>query len=189
MRRSMNLKALACAFAAAVGFSAWAHFPIYVEEPMGDGLLNVGWTPIQLGVYPDHDCPLQLVRGTAEVYGVAAGILMVHQRSAVLSASLYNMVEDNYLLGVGGIAGCNRNFGLEVGAFNMVGRNFGVSVGLFNFENGFGYRSSKDPCPSACGLQVGLINAGGGLQIGLLNYNPEALIPFLPIINFPWCWD
>lgn len=189
MRRSMNMKAIACALVAAVGFSAWAHFPIYVEKPTGDGLLNVDWSPIQLGVYPDCDYPLQLVPGASDVYGMAVGILMVHQHSAVMSASLFSMVEDNYLLGVGGIAGCNRNFGLEVGVFNMVGRNFGVNVGLFNFEDGFGYRRREDPCPLACGLQIGLINAGGGLQIGLFNYNPQALIPFLPVINFPWRRD
>lgn len=186
MRRKGSLKAIACAVAVAVGFSAWAHFPIYVERPAGVGLLDVGWTPIQLGVYSDRDCPLQLAPGAADVYGVAVGLLMVHQHSAVLSASLFNHVEDNYLLGGGGIAGCNRNFGLEIGLLNMTGRNFGVTVGLFNLEDGFGYRSDKDPCPLACGLQIGLINAGGGLQIGLFNYNEEALIPLLPIINFPW---
>ena len=34
-------------------------------------------------------------------------------------------------------------------------------------------------------LQIGAFNsANDGLQIGLLNYNPNALIPWMPLFNF-----
>ena len=171
-----------------LGFSAWAHFPIGVSHPDGKGLLDVGWTPVQLGIYPDCDCPMQLASGTADVYGIGVGILMLHQHSAVISVALCNMIENNYFLEFGGIATCNRNYGLVLGWLNGIERNYGLSVGVFNLEDGFGdFR--HDQGSMACGLQIGLVNAGGGFQIGLLNYNGDALIPFFPIINFPWPWD
>ena len=34
--------------------SAWAHFPIHVGETSADdGLLKVGWSPVQFSVLPD----------------------------------------------------------------------------------------------------------------------------------------
>ena len=38
-------------------------------------------------------------------------------------------------------------------------------------------------------LQIGVFNsARNGLQIGLLNYNPKAFIPWMPLFNYssPW---
>ena len=53
--------------------SAWAHFPINVEKTSADdGLLKVGWSPVQFCVFPDSSW--QLVSGAADAYGVAVGL-------------------------------------------------------------------------------------------------------------------
>ena len=164
-------------------FSARAHFPIYVDKTSADdGLLKVGWSPVQFSVLPDTSW--QLVSGAADVYGVAVGLLAVHQHSAVLSASLFNQVEDNYLLSLGAVEGSNRNFGIGVGLFNMIERNYGVSVGLFNFEDGFGYRSDKEPWPMIPGVQIGFANLGGGVQVGVVNGGDNSAWLQLGLFNF-----
>ncbi len=43
-----------------------------------------------------------------------------------------------------------------------------------------------DPYPWLPGFQIGLVNAGGGIQIGILNYNPQGFLLWFPIINFPY---
>ena len=75
-------------------------------------------------------------------------------------------------------------YAFEVGFLSLAGRNIGISAGVFNVESNLGYRGG-DPYPWLPGLQVGLVNAGGGIQIGLLNYNPQGFLPWFPIINFP----
>ena len=37
----------------------------------------------------------------------------------------------------------------------------------------------------APGLQIGLFNAGGGFQIGLINFNEDGLLPWSLLIHFP----
>ena len=164
-------------------FSARAHFPIHVDRTSADdGLIRVGWSPVQFSVLPDSSW--QLVSGAADVYGVAVGLLAVHQHSAVISASLANQVEDNYFLSLGFIEASNRNFGVGIGPFNMIERNYGVSVGLFNLEDGLGYRSDKEPWPMVPGVQIGLVNFGGGIQVGVLNSSDNSAWLQLGLFNF-----
>ena len=61
---------------------------------------------------------------------------------------------------------------------------FGTQFGCFNIclrEEG----SVKEKEWSGC-LQIGIFNCETlhGVQIGLLNYNPEALLPWMPLFNF-----
>ena len=63
---------------------------------------------------------------------------------------------------------------LQVGVFNANNRDNILQVGVFNANN-------KDNI-----LQIGIFNEtlNGGVQIGLLNYNENALIKWLPLVNF-----
>jgi len=182
---SFGLVVLLCAFAVE---TAWAHLPVSVSPKSDDGLVDFGWTPIQLGIYPSR--PLQVFPGTADVYGVATGLVSLRQSSAIVSFSLGNTIQNNYLFQAGLFNGCELNLAFEAGLFNFTGRNFGINIGLFNIESNFGERSrSCDPYPWLPGLQIGLFNAGGGIQIGLLNYNPQGFLPCFPLFNFPWGVD
>jgi len=183
VRQSFGVVVLLCAFA--VG-TAWAHFPVEVRTSSDDGLVRLGWTPLQVGVFPVY--PLQAVSGDADVYGIAVGVLTLRQESAIVSASLENGIKANYLAQVGLACSCEWNCALEAGLFSFTKRNLGVSAGLLNIESNYGERSS-DPCPRIPGLQIGLFNAGGGIQIGLLNYNPQGFLPWFPLFNVPWRVD
>ncbi len=159
--------------------TAWAHFPISVEPKANDGLLPLDFFPVQVGLCPS----LQMVHGKADTV-VSVGALSLRQNSALASVALENSVANNYLAQAGFIAVSGFNYAFEVGFLSLASRNIGISAGVFNVESNFGYRGG-DPYPWLPGLQVGLVNAGGGIQIGLLNYNPQGFLPWFPIINFP----
>ena len=147
---------------------AFAHFPIGVSPESDDGLVRVGWTPVQFGICSCR--PVQLFPGDADVYGIAVGLLNLNQKSAIASLAPLNAVARNYFAKAGLIGVCEFNYAFEVGLLNLTGRNIGVSVGAFNVESNFGDRGG-DPYPWLPGLQVGLANAGGGLQAGFYNFN------------------
>lgn len=159
--------------------TAWAHFPICVEPKVNDGLLPLDFSPVQVGLCPS----LQIVHGKADTV-VSVGALSLRQNSALASVALENSMANNYLAQAGFIAVSSVNYAFEVGFLSLAGRNIGISAGVFNVESNLGYRGG-DPYPWLPGLQVGLVNAGGGIQIGLLNYNPQGFLPWFPIINFP----
>ena len=58
--------------------TAWAHLPVSVEPCSDDGLVDVGWTPVQVCIYPIR--PFQAFSGTADVYGIAADLVSLRQR-------------------------------------------------------------------------------------------------------------
>ena len=153
---SVRYKVVVASCAALLCGVALAHFPIDVSPESDDGLLRVGWTPIQVGICSHR--PFQLFSGDADVYGIAAGLLNMNQKSAIASLAPLNAVANKF------------NYAFEVGLLNLTGRNIGVSVGAFNVESNLGDRGG-DPYPWLPGLQVGLANAGGGLQAGFYNFN------------------
>ena len=132
-----------------------------------DGLVRVGWTPVQLGICSCR--PVQLFPGDADVYGIAAGALNLNQMSAVASLSPLNMVRRNYFAQIGLIDVCEHNCALEVGLLNLTERNFGVSVGVFNVESPDGRLGNDGQFSWLPGLQVGLVNGGCGVQTGFYN--------------------
>ena len=93
----------------------------------------------------------------------------------------------------------NDNYGIKIGLFNMSGKYdklqlLGIDffdylqVGVFNANNrdnilqvGVLNANNRDNI-----LQIGIFNEtlNGGVQIGLLNYNENALIKWLPLVNF-----
>ncbi len=146
---------------------AFAHFPIGVSPESDDGLVRVGWTPVQFGICSCR--PVQLFPGDADVYGIAAGALNLNQMSAVASLSPLNMVRRNYFAQIGLIDVCELNCALEVGLLNLTERNFGVSVGVFNVESPDGRLGNDGQFSWLPGLQVGLVNGGCGVQTGFYN--------------------
>lgn len=216
-------KTVIASCAALLSGVALAHFPISVDTVSDDGLLHVGWTPVQVGICSYR--PFQLFSGDADVYGIAAGVLNLSQKSAIASLAPLNMVANNYFAQVGLFDVCEINYAFEVGFLNLTGRNFGVSVGAFNVESPSGRPENDGFFSSMLGLQAGLVNACGGvqagfynvwgglqigalnangrvqigllngkindddgdyscLQVGLLNYNPNGIVKWLPIVNF-----
>ena len=163
----VRYKAVVAACAALLCGVALAHFPIYVSPESDDGLLSVRWTPVQVGICSCR--PVQLFPGDADVYGVAAGLLNLNQKSAVASLAPFNAVANNYFTQVGLIDVCEFNYAFEVGLLNLTGRNFGVSIGAFNVESPGGRLESDGLSSKLLGSQVGLVNAGGGLQAGFYN--------------------
>ena len=219
----VRYKTVIASCAALLSGVALAHFPISVDPVSDDGLLHVGWTPVQVGICSYR--PFQLFSGDADVYGIAAGVLNLSQKSAIASLAPLNMVANNYFAQVGLFDVCEINYAFEVGFLNLTGRNFGVSVGAFNVESPSGRPENDGFFSSMLGLQAGLVNACGGvqagfynvwgglqigalnangrvqigllngtindddgdyscLQVGLLNYNPNGIVKWLPIVNF-----
>ena len=102
----------------------------------------------------------------------------------------------------GGVA----HYGLAVGGFNSFSENNGVSIGIANdainrnssLNNGkFTRRSAPNFLQigvlnfASEGMQIGLFNtavaaenAKSLFQFGLLNHNPDGLLPWMPLFNF-----
>ncbi len=135
---------------------------------------DVKWSPVQISLWPVHLCnPRTEIYGILlspgifgfadKVYGVSCGAIVMMAENNGLAANIYSF----------GI----KNNSLAVGLFNAWERNNGVSIGLANFIH-----NKKDGGNT---IQIGVFNeANSGLQIGLLNYNPNALIPWMPLINW-----
>ena len=135
---------------------------------------DVKWSPVQISLWPVHLCnPRTEIYGILlspgifgfadKVYGVSCGAIVMMAENNGLAANIYSF----------GI----KNNSLAVGLFNAWERNNGVSIGLANFIH-----DNKDGGNT---IQIGVFNqANSGLQIGLLNYNPNALIPWMPLINW-----
>ena len=70
-----------------------------------------------------------------------------------------------------------KNYGISIAPVNMVAENNALMLGVFNL------------CPmgdtKGNGVQIGLVNhAESGFQIGLIDYNKNAYIPWMPLFNF-----
>ena len=139
------------------------------------------WTAIQFGVWP-----LLLFDDGAKVMGLNLNLILTCQRRAVWGLTLapFDSSEDD----VGGLTvGLTssvegKHYGLCVALASRVGANCGIQLGLANLIDS-GHRDDEERCG---GLQLGLCNDSDalGVQIGLLNHNPKAWIPWMPLINF-----
>ena len=131
------------------------------------------WSPVQISFWPVHLCGfrttiygLNLSPGLFgfcyKIYGISCGGIVFIGENNGLAANFYSH---------GG-----ENNGVAVGVFSNWIKNNGVSVALANFVNKKDGRNM---------LQVGVFNqAYNGFQIGLLNYNPNATIPWMPLVNW-----
>ena len=126
---------------------------------------------------------LQFFRSDVEVCGLNLAALLTNQYRA-------------YGISIAPFAACNEVGGLEVKGFGAAERNLGFSIGIVSIfvENlgamfGVVNLSGVDAGRSAgnsWGWQIGLYNHNenqGAVQIGLLNYNARAAIPWLPFFN------
>ena len=145
------------------------------NEWIGSAIIkDAKWSPVQISLWPVHLCnPRATIYGILlspgifgfadKVYGVSCGAIVMMMENNGLAANIYSF----------GI----KNNSLAVGLFNAWAKNNGVSVGLANFIHD--KKSGRNT------IQIGVFNqANSGLQIGLLNYNPNAAIPWMPLINF-----
>ena len=134
---------------------------------------NARWSPIQISLWPLHlfggetgICGVNLspglLGGCKKFYGISCGQIVGFGENNGVAVNVWSLG--------------NKNNGLVLGIFNNWSKNCGVTVGVANFIN-----DRKDGRNM---LQIGLFNqANSGFQIGLLNYNPNALIPWMPLVN------
>ena len=126
---------------------------------------------------------------TGKCYGASINVFSLLNENNGLSLGLLNMGNNNGItLGL-----CNLvidNNGISLGAINLLENNAGISIGVINRMIAGGGKSSGTSIGVANIsknniFQFGIYNQSeSGLQIGLLNYNPNALIPWLPLFNF-----
>lgn len=107
--------------------------------------------------------------------GLSLGLLNLHKNNG-MAWGLCNLIVDNNGISLGGINLLENNAGVSIGIVNRMiaggGKSNGVSIGVANISQNNTF-------------QLGIYNqAEGGLQIGLLNYNPNAAIPWLPFFNY-----
>ena len=134
---------------------------------------SASWTPFHFSFWPFH-----LFSPRTDVYGIALspGLIGGGNRIYGLSCGIVFGQNTNYGLAVNVCSVGVKNNGLAVSLFNSWEDNNGVSIGLVNnILDGRGDNT----------LQIGLFNsAENGLQLGLLNHNPTALISWMPLVNF-----
>lgn len=134
------------------------------------------WTPVQISLWPGHLCsPMAKVYGLAvspglfsfcdELYGISCGQIFFLGENNGLAVNIWSYGD--------------KNNGVAAGVFNAWNKNNGVSIGVANFMADDAVKTGRNT------LQIGVFNqANSGFQIGVLNYNPNALIPWMPLINF-----
>ena len=126
---------------------------------------------------------------TGKCYGASINVFSLLNENNGLSLGLLNMGNNNGItLGL-----CNLvidNNGISLGAINLLENNAGISMGVINRMIAGGGKSSGTSIGVANIsknniFQFGIYNQSeSGLQIVFLNYNPNALIPWLPLFNF-----
>lgn len=157
-------------------FADWNSDFVYdIYGPMGWSLTEPEWTPINISLYPLNLVPfntknygLRLIcspyYGSEKAGGITLGLSQISGTYyGVIASALYSA--------------CGIHYGLSVSPVNLTMENHGVQIGLVNHILPFGETLNY--------VQVGLYNyAENGLQIGLLNHNPNALIPWMPFFNY-----
>ncbi len=122
---------------------------------------------------------------------------------ALLSIGLLGIQQYSSIISVGGITELENNYGLMIGLlgnYTDVNKNYGIKIGITNISGKFakfqllgidffdylqvGFLNGHTYIDNV--LQIGIFNAtlNGGVQIGLLNYNENALIKWMPFFNF-----
>ena len=141
------------------------------------------------------------------VYGVNLGIVTIAMEKGYgVSVAVGSAIRENNGVAIGIFHMDYENNGLTAGIFNLGDRNNRVKLGIVNlFEENAGIFIGVLNCKvlpqraeALPGTSVGIVNiskkntfqlgiynqAEGGLQIGLLNHNPNALIPWMPFFNY-----
>lgn len=152
----------------------YAHNPAIVF--MGQPLFRSKAAPLQLTMWP-----LMLFNDDVKICGI-------HLASSPLAFQ-----EKLYGASFGLIMGSGKLYGLNISGASFGGNNYGCSLALYNCWDDFSAVSiglvnisrSHRPGNARNLLQIGVFNeAENGLQIGLLNHNPGAFIPWMPLFNW-----
>ena len=171
------------------------------EEELNRGLIpGYKFTPLQVWIGVDK---AKLFDADADTV-FSFGLLILAQKSAVLSLAPLNFLTNNYgiQIGVPGTLARN-NYGISLGAVNVHRKNYGLIIGaLFNLSDhtrqlcGVNIADKvqiaianvgpiKRYFPTPFHLQFGAFNySDTSVQIGVLNWNPRSYIPLLPLVNF-----
>ena len=175
---------------------------------------GVRWTPVNIVAFPIalFDPGETEVYGvlfspgfgvSKEVYGINSGIAtVVLEKSYGISLNIVSVALRHHGVSMGvvnmgyndgisaGIFTLGGNRGIILGGININEDNAGVSIGILNYQD---EQKKTLPCflvgvaniSKKNTFQLGIYNqAEGGLQIGLLNHNPNALIPWMPFFNW-----
>ena len=165
------------------------------------GLIS-GWkfAPVQVGVGIFESANLF---DSDSVALLSIGLLGVKQRSSIISVGGITELKNNYGIQVSTASLTDRNYGLMIGLLGNctdVNKNYGIKIGITNISGKFakfqllgidffdylqvGFLNGHTYIDNV--LQIGILNAtlNGGVQIGLLNYNENALIKWMPFFNF-----
>ncbi|MEG1980778.1 MAG: hypothetical protein RR060_08605 [Victivallaceae bacterium] len=136
------------------------------------------WTPLQFGLGS-----LAVFSSYTNIYGLNINPLISFQHENVygLNVALFNLTEysDSAGVTISLATRCENHYGLLFGVTTVARRNYGLQCGVLNIVRGGGSREMVNF------VQLGVFNrAGSGLQIGLLNSNPNSVMPLAPIFNY-----
>ena len=161
-----------------------------------------GWkfAPVQVGIGIFESANLF---DSDSVALLSIGLLGIQQHSSIISVGGITELENNYGVQVAAASLTDRNYGLMIGLlenYTDVNENYGIKFGITNISGKFakfqllgidffdylqvGFLNGHTYIDNV--LQIGIFNAtlNGGVQIGLLNYNENALIKWMPLVNF-----
>lgn len=154
--------------------NVWAH-GVFTGKLLPDSR----YTVLQFGCWP-----VSLFDSFTPVYGLNVNLLLSVQ-STVNGLTVAPLVlSDDHLRGVtiGLFTGASWHSGLLLSLFSRLDSNNGVQIGLVNrVEMTDEWGESNHG-----GLQIGIFSYSdaNGFQIGLLNYNKQSRIKWLPLVNF-----
>ncbi len=177
----MRMKLLLTILLSATFFGIQAHDPWLVRDLLGGFPLcedNSG-TPFQLSLWPVKLFSHRTVSGV----NLSPGLISYQKKIYGISLNLgFAATLEFYGVQTGVFCiGLKHSYGLTLGGWNMIVENHGAMVGVVNYSRPI---DSDDRLPYRNLVQVGVVNmAENGLQIGLLNYNPNAWIPWMILCN------
>ncbi|MBO7328404.1 MAG: hypothetical protein J6W00_06510 [Lentisphaeria bacterium] len=164
-----------------------------------------GWkfAPVQIDVGLVNE--KKLVDETSHTF-FSFGLFILQQKSAVLSVALIaNTLQNNYGLQLPLFMGAvtDINYGISAGLENYSKKCYGIQLGVINHSFAGEPIEKSNERVQFLGaniadtlflglvnfsneIQIGLANFSKGaiFQIGLLNYNPQSYIPWMPIVNW-----
>ena len=173
----------------------------FAEEFDSKGVIS-GWkfAPVQVGAGIFESANLFDADSVALL---SIGLLGIQQYSSIISVGGITELKNNYGIQVSAASLTDRNYGLMIGLLENctdVNKNYGIKIGITNVSGKFakfqllgidffdylqvGFLNGHTYIDNV--LQIGIFNTtlNGGVQIGLLNYNENALIKWMPFFNF-----
>lgn len=169
----LTLILLTIFFITHAGWKAELVYDIY--RPMGWSLSKTEWTPFNLSIFP-----VNLVSFNTKNYGIRLIFSLYYGNETVcgITSGISQLSGKHYGISATALYSASGiNYGIAISPINLAIENRGIQAGMINYILSFGETVNF--------LQIGLFNyAENGFQIGLLNHNPNALIPWMPLFNY-----